>query len=67
MKQAILGFAAAAFLVVPVGFAGSAKKMVCTETGKEIKSCCCAVKDGKFVCKMTNKAFEKCCCESQSR
>jgi hypothetical protein len=41
--------------------------MVCTETGKEVKSCCCTIKDGKFVCKMTNKAFEKCCCESKSR
>ena len=67
MKHAILGFVAAFSLVTPVGFAAPAKKMVCTETGKEIKSFCCAVKDGKFVCKMTNKAFEKCCCESQSR
>ena len=46
MKHAIWAFVAAAFLAAPIGFAASAKKMVCTETGKEVKSCCCTVKDG---------------------
>jgi hypothetical protein len=47
------------------GFAGSDKKMMCTETGKEVKSCCCTVKSGQFVCKFTNKALDNCCCESK--
>ncbi len=35
---------------------------VCGETGKEVKECCCDIKDGKFVCKFTHKTFDKCCC-----
>jgi hypothetical protein len=64
MKRVILGLFAAAVLGAPAAFAAS--KMVCTDTGKEVKSCCCGVKKGKFVCKMTNKAHDKCCCESRS-
>ena len=38
---------------------------VCGETGKEVKECCCDIKDGKFVCKFTHKTFDKCCCASE--
>ena len=62
MKKIILGVIAAFTLMTPA----FAAKMVCTDTGKEVKSCCCAVKSGKFVCKMTNKQHDKCCCESKS-
>jgi DTW domain-containing protein YfiP len=65
MKHAILGLFAATLLAAPTGFAASGKKMICTETGKEVKSCCCTVKNGQFVCKFTNKPFDKCYCESK--
>ena len=64
MKSAILGLFAVALLTAP-GFADSAKKMICTDTGKEVKACCCSVKNGQFVCKFTNKTYDKCCCESK--
>ena len=64
MKRFILGLFAAAILASP-GFAASTKKMICNDTGKEVKSCCCSVKNGQFVCKFTNKAYDKCCCESK--
>ena len=62
MKRVLLGIAAAVLIVSPA----FAAKMVCTDSDKEVKSCCCSVKDGKFVCKMSNKTHDKCCCESKS-
>jgi hypothetical protein len=64
MKTALLG-SLVAMLFAQSDFAYTAKRMVCSQTGKEVKACCCIVKDGKFVCKMTNKSFEKFCCESR--
>ena len=61
MKRIFSVVALAALLVSPVFGA----KMVCTDSGKEVKSCCCSVKDGKFVCKMTKKTHDKCCCQSK--
>ncbi len=62
MKKLFLGLTAAALLVTPA----FAAKMICKDSGKEVKSCCCLVKDGKFVCKMSKKTHDKCCCESKS-
>ena len=62
MKRAFLAVAATALLALPAFGA----KMICSDTGKEVKSCCCSVKGGKFVCKMTSKTHDKCCCESKS-
>ena len=63
MKRVFLAIVATAVLAIPAAFGA---KMVCSDTGKEVKSCCCSIKDGKFVCKMTSKAHDKCCCESKS-
>jgi hypothetical protein len=64
MKHVILGLMAAVVLAVPTGFAAS--KMICKDTGKEVTSCCCPVKEGKFVCKFTQKTHDTCCCGSKS-
>ena len=41
----------------------AAPKMVCSFTGKEVKTCCCEKqKNGKFLCKLTGKTLDKCCC-----
>ena len=52
----------AALMVATITSAAS-PKMVCTLTGKEVKTCCCETqKDGKFLCKLTGKTLDKCCC-----
>jgi hypothetical protein len=64
MIYMLLGRLAAALLAAQTGFAYTAPRLVCSQTGKEVKAtCCCTVKNGKFVCKWTNKSFDKCCCE----
>ena len=64
MRYMLLGLLAAAVLCAQTGSAYTAPRLVCSQTGKEVKAaCCCMVKNGKFVCKWTNKSFEKCCCE----
>ncbi|PYL15698.1 MAG: hypothetical protein DMF46_05245 [Verrucomicrobia bacterium] len=65
MRHPMLGLTAATLLVAATAFAAAPKKMVCSETGKEVKACCCDIKDGKFVCKFTHKTFDKCCCASK--
>jgi hypothetical protein len=62
MKHTVLGLFAAVLLAAPTAFAA---KMVCKDTGKEVKACCCDVKNGKFVCKLDKKTHTKCCCESR--
>jgi len=62
MKGTFLCLAVVAALATPL----FAAKMICTDTGQEVKSCCCSIKDGKFVCKITKKTHDKCCCESKS-
>jgi len=52
----------AALMVATITSAAS-PKMVCTLTGKEVKTCCCETqKNGKFLCKLTGKTLDKCCC-----
>ena len=50
--------------IAVAGIASAASpKMVCTLTGKEVKTCCCETqKNGKFLCKLTGKTLDKCCC-----
>jgi hypothetical protein len=62
LKKTILTLCAATVLV-PGAFAA---RMICTNTDKEVKACCCDIKDGKFVCKMTKKVQKKCCCDSKA-
>ena len=54
-------------LLAAIAFAAVAsaasQKMVCSLTGKEVKTCCCEIqKNGTFLCKLTGKTLEKCCC-----
>ena len=66
MKTLLSGLLAAALLFAQTSFGYTARRMVCSQTWKEVREwCCCSVKNGKFVCKWTNKSFEKCCCESR--
>ncbi len=52
----------AALMVATITSAAS-PKLVCTLTGKEVKTCCCETqKNGKFLCKLTGKTLDKCCC-----
>ena len=49
----LLGLLAAAVLCAQTGSAYTAPRLVCSQTGKEVKAaCCCMVKNGKFVCQM---------------
>ena len=64
MRHSMLGLTAATLLIAATTSA-AAPKMICSETGKEVKECCCDIKDGKFVCKFTHKTFDKCCCASK--
>ena len=53
----------AAIAVAAVASAAS-PKMVCTLTGKEVKTCCCEKQsDGRLLCKLTGKTVDKCCCK----
>ena len=53
----------AAIAVAAVASAAS-PKMVCTLTGKEVKTCCCEKQgNGKLLCKLTGKTVNKCCCK----
>jgi hypothetical protein len=64
MRYMLLGLLAATLLFAQTGSGYTAPRLVCSQTGQEVKAaCCCMVKNGKFVCKWTNKSFEKCCCE----
>jgi hypothetical protein len=66
MKHTLIGVLTAALLFAQTGFGYTARRVVCSQTGKVVKGqCCCSVKDGKFVCNFTNKSSEKCCCESR--
>ena len=65
MRHSMLGLTAATLLIAATTFTAAPKKMVCSETGKEVKECCCDIEDGKFVCKFTHKTFDKCCCASK--
>jgi hypothetical protein len=66
MKRTLIGVLTAALLFAQTGFGYTAKRVVCSQTGKVVTvQCCCTVKNGKFVCNFTKKLFEKCCCESR--
>ena len=53
----------AAIALAAVASAAS-PKLVCTLTGKELKTCCCEQqKNGKLFCKLANKEVDKCCCK----
>ncbi len=66
MKYALIGLLGVVLLFAQSGLAYTARKVVCSQTGKVVRvQCCCSVKDGKFICNFTNKSFEKCCCESR--
>ena len=53
----------AALTVATIASAAS-PTLVCTLTGKEVKTCCCEQqKDGKLLCKLANKTIDKCCCK----
>lgn len=41
---------------------GTSPKLYCTAAKRDVKTCCCEMKDGKSVCKLTGKTFDKCCC-----
>jgi len=49
--------------IAVAGIASAASpKMVCSLTGKEVKTCCCEKqKNGKLLCKLTGKMLDKCC------
>ena len=52
-----------AAIAVAAVVSAASPKMVCTLTGKEVKTCCCETqKNGKFLCKLTGKTLDKCCC-----
>ena len=51
----------AAIAVASIASAAS-PKLVCTLTGKELKTCCCETQK-KFLCKLTGKTLDKCCCK----
>jgi hypothetical protein len=52
----------AALMVATITSAAS-PKLVCSLTGKEVKTCCCETqKNRKFLCKLTGKTLDKCCC-----
>ncbi len=66
MKYALIGLLGVVLLFAQSGLAYTARRVVCSQTGKVVSvQCCCSVKDGKFICSFTNKSFEKCCCESR--
>ena len=53
----------AALTIATIGSAAF-PKMICTLTGKEVKTCCCEnQKNGKLLCKLTGKTLDKCCCK----
>ena len=53
-----------ATLTVAAIASAASPKMVCSLTGKEVKTCCCEQqKNGKLLCKLTNKTIDKCCCK----
>jgi hypothetical protein len=60
MKPLLTLILASLFAVAAFG-AGTDKKLFCTAAKKEVKSCCCEMKDGKSYCKLTGKTFDKCC------
>ena len=39
--------------------------LVCTLTGKEIKSCCCEQRNGKLYCTLAKKEIKECCCKQK--
>ncbi len=39
--------------------------LICTLTGKEIRACCCQLKDGQLYCPLANKTIQTCCCKSE--
>jgi hypothetical protein len=66
MGHTSISLLAVVLLFAQSGLAYTARRVVCSQTGKVVRvQCCCIVKDGKFVCNFTNKSFEKCCCESR--
>jgi hypothetical protein len=66
MKNTFIGVLTATLLFAQTGFGYTARRVVCSQTGKVVRvQCCCSVKNAKFVCNFTNRSFEKCCCESR--
>lgn len=61
MKHKGLMTIVASILLVGSVF-GAQPKLFCTAAKKEVKTCCCEMKDGKSTCKLTGKTFDKCCC-----
>jgi len=62
MKTLLLSLALALAVLATSAF-GTAEKMKCTLTGKEVKTCCCEQqKNGKLFCKLAKKEVDKCCC-----
>ena len=63
MKSVTRWLPMVAALVVAAIASAASPKLVCTLTGKEVKTCCCEQqKNGKFLCKLTGKILDKCCC-----
>jgi hypothetical protein len=53
-----------AVLAVATIAPAASPKMVCSLTGKGVKTCCCEKqKNGKLLCKLTGKMLDKCCCK----
>lgn len=61
MKNPIWKTALATLAVASTSVAAQ-PKLFCTVAKKEVKTCCCEMKDGKSLCKLTGKTFDKCCC-----
>jgi hypothetical protein len=61
MKSFLTLILACLFAVAAFG-ADTNQPMFCTAAKKEVKTCCCEMKDGKSYCKLTGKTFDKCCC-----
>ena len=39
--------------------------LICMLTGKEIRACCCQLKDGQLYCPLANTTIQTCCCKSK--
>ena len=64
MKPLLTLILACLFVAAAFG-ADTEQTMFCTAAKKEVKTCCCEMKDGKSFCKLTRKTFDKCCCISK--
>lgn len=66
MKTLLLATLVSAFTAAVVFGTDANQTLFCTAAKKEVKTCCCEMKDGKSFCKLTGKTFDKCCCVSKN-